>query len=80
MIFAGVGYCNVEHKEDCMSGHIGFYTGRVIEITVLFKVYSNFLDISGSDCLLKAPLQYPGDYLKIILLEESADRIEIIAV
>ena len=46
MRFTRFGYRDIEHKSDRMADHIGFDTGGVIEFAVLFKVYSNFLDIA----------------------------------
>ena len=47
MFFTRVGYGDVEHKRDLLATHIGFDPGRMIKFTVLFKVYSNFMDIAG---------------------------------
>ena len=46
MLFSRAGYGDVNHKRDRMPTHLGFDPGRVIKLTVLFKVYSNFLYIA----------------------------------
>ena len=80
MFFTRVGYGDVEHKRDLMPNHIGFDPGGVIEFAVLFKVYSNFMDIAGGDCLLKTLHQDPAKLLTAILLKKRTDAGEIFPV
>ena len=80
MLLPRIGYGNVEHKSDRTTDRIGFDTGWVIEFAVLFKVYSNFLNVARRYCSLKTLRQGPAKHFTAILLKKRTDGVEIFPV